>query len=459
MPLHTLRADIDWRLVDGDWSGSGPLRGSLATIEFEQSVLGDLPASVGGRVHLLGRSEPLFDVRLEWTDWSFERFDLVNGAVSVAGLVDDYEITAARAVLVSDGRRVPLTVTGRGNRQGLDAFAATAAYDNLAATAQGDLAWQPGIAADFEGQVRSGPNQAHLPLEDVPELRQLVERGLAQEVAEPGDPGIAFELLRGVPLGPRGGVAGEVAGQPGLGIGDPEAHEIGEGAQVGLGALGQDPLGERAWRERRAGARPVDAHPDVVVSPCDAVIGEFGRVDGLEVLQAKGFPYTIGELVANRCDAERYRDGLFVTLRLKSSMYHRFHAPCDGRISEVHYISGDTWNVNPIALKTIERLFCRNERAVIELDTGRDDEAVTLVPVAAILVASMRIHGLPEPLNLRYRGPNRLACERDLAKGDEIGYFEHGSTIIMFLKGNFEFEASLRTGETLRMGQPLLRRR
>ena len=73
-----LRADIDWRLVDGDWSGSGPLRGSLATIEFEQSVLGDLPASVGGRVHLLGRSEPLFDVRLEWTDWSFERFDLVN---------------------------------------------------------------------------------------------------------------------------------------------------------------------------------------------------------------------------------------------------------------------------------------------------------------------------------------------------------------------------------------------
>jgi phosphatidylserine decarboxylase len=212
-------------------------------------------------------------------------------------------------------------------------------------------------------------------------------------------------------------------------------------------------------RELRAGARPVDAHPDVVVSPCDAVIGEFGRVDGLEVLQAKGFPYTIGELVANRCDAERYRDGLFVTLRLKSSMYHRFHAPCDGRISEVHYISGDTWNVNPIALKTIERLFCRNERAVIELDTGRDDEAVTLVPVAAILVASMRIHGLPEPLNLRYRGPNRLPCERDLAKGDEIGYFEHGSTIIMFLKGNFEFAASLRTGETLRMGQPLLRRR
>ena len=211
-------------------------------------------------------------------------------------------------------------------------------------------------------------------------------------------------------------------------------------------------------RELRDGARPVDADPAVIVSPCDAVVGEFGRVDGLEVLQAKGFPYTIGELVAGTADPERYRDGLFVTLRLKSSMYHRFHAPCDGRIRELHYISGDTWNVNPIALKVIERLFCRNERAVLDLDTGREDEAITLVPVAAILVASMRIRGLPEPLNLDYRGPNRLACELDLTKGDEIGYFEHGSTIIMFLQGRFAFEPTIRTGEIIRMGQTLLRR-
>ena len=212
-------------------------------------------------------------------------------------------------------------------------------------------------------------------------------------------------------------------------------------------------------RKLRDGARPVETDPAVIVSPCDAVVGEFGRIDGLEVLQAKGFPYTITELVAGTADAERFRDGLFVTLRLKSSMYHRFHAPCDGRINELHYISGDTWNVNPVALKTVERLFCRNERAVIEFDSGRDEEAITLVPVAAILVASMRIRGLPEPLNLRYRGPNRLTCELDLEKGDEIGYFEHGSTIIMFIKGNFEFEPTVRTGEIIRMGRPLLRRR
>ena len=63
---------------------------------------------------------------------------------------------------------------------------------------------------------------------------------------------------------------------------------------------------------------------------------------------------------------ERHRNGIYVTLRLTSSMYHRFHAPYDCRVERVTYISGDTWNVNPIALKRIERLFCRNERAVIE---------------------------------------------------------------------------------------------
>ena len=114
-----LRAGVEWRLIDDDWSGSGPLRGSLATIEFEQTVIGDLPAFVSGRVHLLGRREPLFDLRLEWSDWSFDNFDLVNGEVSVAGLVDDFEIATANAVLVNDGRRVPLTLTGRGDRQGL----------------------------------------------------------------------------------------------------------------------------------------------------------------------------------------------------------------------------------------------------------------------------------------------------------------------------------------------------
>ncbi len=119
-------------------------------------------------------------------------------------------------------------------------------------------------------------------------------------------------------------------------------------------------------RALKAGARPVDADPDVVASPCDAIVGAHGRIAGTELLQVKGFPYRLEDLLGSSDLVARHRDGHYVTLRLTASMYHRFHAPYDCRVERVTYISGDTWNVNPIALARIERLFCRNERAVIE---------------------------------------------------------------------------------------------
>ena len=210
-------------------------------------------------------------------------------------------------------------------------------------------------------------------------------------------------------------------------------------------------------RELRPGARPVDPSPAVLTSPCDAIVGAFGDVDGLEVIQAKGFPYSIDELLGRQRLAEVYRDGRYVTLRLKSSMYHRFHAPCDGVVRQVNYISGDTWNVNPVALRVVERLFCKNERAIMTFN-AESHSPVTLVPVAAILVASMRIHGLDPALNIRYAGPNLIPCDLRFTKGDEIGYFEHGSTIILFVTKSFQFVDGIETGSLLRMGQPLMRR-
>jgi len=204
------------------------------------------------------------------------------------------------------------------------------------------------------------------------------------------------------------------------------------------------------------GARNVCRTPTTLVSPCDAVVGEFGSVAGLEVLQAKGFPYTLPELLQDEALAEHYRDGRYVTLRLKSSMYHHFHAPLDGEIREIAYISGDTWNVNPIALKKVEKLFCRNERAVVRLHTPVPDDMITLVPVAAVLVASMRFHGLTQSLNLQYAGPNVISHRKSYMKGDAIGYFEHGSTIVLLAPPRFRFCDDVRTGEIIRMGQPLM---
>src|SRR5688572_28651507 len=119
-------------------------------------------------------------------------------------------------------------------------------------------------------------------------------------------------------------------------------------------------------RELKDGARTVDADPALLASPCDAIVGACGPVAGVEVFQAKGFPYSAVELFGDAQAVEPFRDGSFVTLRLTSSMYHRFHAPHDCTVERVRYLSGDTWNVNPIALKRVERLFCRNERPVLE---------------------------------------------------------------------------------------------
>jgi phosphatidylserine decarboxylase len=209
-------------------------------------------------------------------------------------------------------------------------------------------------------------------------------------------------------------------------------------------------------RRLKPGARPIDQDPRVVVSPCDAVVGAHGAVRGTEVFQAKGFPYTLGELLGDERLVAKFSDGVFASLRLRSNMYHRFHAPCDARVHEVVYVSGDTWNVNPIALRRIERLFCRNERALIELDLGRE-AALLLVPVAAILVASIRLHCLSHPLRLTYRGPNRIPCSVAYAKGDEMGWFEHGSTILVFGTKHFALCETLREGAHIEMGLPLMR--
>jgi phosphatidylserine decarboxylase len=185
-------------------------------------------------------------------------------------------------------------------------------------------------------------------------------------------------------------------------------------------------------RELKPGARPIAANPELLASPCDALVGACGTVEDGMVLQAKGFPYPLIDLLGDAELVRYYRAGSFATLRLTSTMYHRFHAPHDLRVEQVNYISGDTWNVNPIALKRIERLFCKNERAVIRCRIAPTGELLTLVPVAAILVASIRLKFLDVRLHLGYRGPNVIPCSAEFKKGEEMGWFEHGSTIIVF---------------------------
>lgn len=212
-------------------------------------------------------------------------------------------------------------------------------------------------------------------------------------------------------------------------------------------------------RQLRAGARLIDPDPTILNSPCDGIIGAHGTINDTTIFQAKGFPYSISDLLPDPQLIETFRNGSYLTIRITAGMYHRFHAPVDCHISRVTYISGDTWNVNPIALKRVEQLFCKNERAVIEAEFSSPSGQPTpflMIPVAAILVASIRLHFIDVLLNLRYRGANVIPCNARYRKGDELGWFEHGSTIILLFPAQYRFAPHLREGLPIRMGEALM---
>ncbi len=211
-------------------------------------------------------------------------------------------------------------------------------------------------------------------------------------------------------------------------------------------------------RAIRPETRPIDADPGVLVSPCDAILGAHGRIQDQRLYQIKGKPYDLEELIGPVPADHHWRQGYFVTLRIKSNMYHRFHAPAEGQLLQAQHRSGDAWNVNPAALKRVDALYCKNERACLTYQTTSGD-TLALVPVAAIWVAGIRVHALhgmawhdtptgftPSPAPF-------------YAKGEEMGWFEHGSTIVMIAPHSYQLVSGWREGDRIKMGQALLTHR
>ena len=210
-------------------------------------------------------------------------------------------------------------------------------------------------------------------------------------------------------------------------------------------------------RELRDGARPFDQDPDILASPCDAIVGACGRIEGDRLLQIKGFSYRLDELLGDAGHAALYRDGCYATLRLTAGMYHHFHAPADVEVETVDYFAGDAWNVNPAALKRVDRLYCRNERAAIRMRMQAGGQPLTLVPVAAILVAGLRLPFVGAG-PLREGGTRTIPVRAGFARGAPMGWFEHGSTIILFAPPGFVLHETIGEGARIRAGSPLLRR-
>lgn len=212
-------------------------------------------------------------------------------------------------------------------------------------------------------------------------------------------------------------------------------------------------------RELAPGRRQIDPRPDILASPSDGIVVAAGTIAQGLLLQVKGSAYPLAELLRDEARAAALEGGCYATLRLTAGMYHRFHAPLDGRVTEVVHVAGDAWNVNPPALARIPRLYCRNERAMLRFEPRAGGQEITLVAVAAILVAGIRIHGAALPARRDHAEPWHSPCNLSRAKGEELGWFEHGSTIVVLAPPGVALMPTLREGATIRMGEALMQLR
>lgn len=182
-------------------------------------------------------------------------------------------------------------------------------------------------------------------------------------------------------------------------------------------------------RALRPGARRIDG--DVVVSPADGSLEASGPVDRGGRIFVKGRPYDVGELVGDAREAARYRGGAYVVVYLSPRDYHRVHSPVAGRITRVRGIPGDLFPVNAVGERHIPRLFVRNNRVAITIDTQDVGRAV-VVMVGAVIVGRISVSVIDAPAVPP--GEHPIDPPRDVQRGDEIGVFHLGSTAVVLLE-------------------------
>lgn len=206
-------------------------------------------------------------------------------------------------------------------------------------------------------------------------------------------------------------------------------------------------------RALKAGARRVDDAEHAVVSPADGYLTEFGTLEQGRLLQAKGLSYGLEELLGEPRAPEALASGSFATVYLAPHHYHRVHAPLAGRLVQTRYVPGERFSVNRTTASVIDRLFCRNERAVLRLDTRFGPAFVVLVGALNVSSISTAALGLLESGRAREW---RHDPPVEVAKGDEIGRFNLGSTVVVVLPAlPFAFEPGLENGTPLTMGRAL----
>ncbi|HET8538257.1 MAG TPA: archaetidylserine decarboxylase [Anaeromyxobacter sp.] len=216
-------------------------------------------------------------------------------------------------------------------------------------------------------------------------------------------------------------------------------------------------FGEFFARPLRPGLRPVAAGETVVVSPVDGVVSESGVASGGRLVQAKGIDYTAAALLGDEALAARLEGGAYATLYLSPRDYHRIHFPLGGGVVGWRYLPGRLWPVNPASVRTVPGLFAANERLVTILDTPLGRCAV--VAVGATVVGRVRAYYDPAVPHTNHPGAPVRARTYEapipVVKGQELGAFEMGSTVILlFERGRVRLDG-LPPGRRVRVGEPI----
>jgi len=236
--------------------------------------------------------------------------------------------------------------------------------------------------------------------------------------------------------------------------------------QINLGeAANPDPFSYPSFnafftRALKAGARPIAGGEHDLVSPVDGTLSQLGHVRDGQLLQAKGMHYTAGALLADEAAAARYDGGGFACIYLAPYNYHRIHMPLAGRLTATRYVPGQLYSVNAATARTVPNLFARNERVVCEFDTELGPLAVVMV--GALFVGSIETVFAGEINPPRTRGGLVTCVEtgvgRQFARGEELGRFNMGSTVVLLLGHRAtRFATQLGAGSTLCLGQSLAR--
>jgi phosphatidylserine decarboxylase len=212
-------------------------------------------------------------------------------------------------------------------------------------------------------------------------------------------------------------------------------------------------------RRLRAGARTISTEPDTVVSPSDSRLASIGALpeDGL-LEQIKGRTYTLSDLLGSARDATVFARGVHATLYLSPSMYHRVHCPVDGVIRSWRYLPGRLFPVNTMAVRQVDRLFAVNERVYIHIDT-KEFGPVAVVMVGATNVGRISLGFAPLVTNEgQPAGEVTPLAPIPVARGDELGAFNLGSTVVLLVADHSLRPAGVSAGDFVRVGQPLWRR-